>query len=538
MKPRPSNLSLRPISFIDTGETVRSVSLPAEGQFVVGRSADADWPVPEPTVSRRHASIIHKGDTWLITDLRSKHGTSVNDRRIEPGTPTPIEDGDVISFGVWRCRCTTGANRPGVTTSFAPLPADTASVSAIPALQLGGVAQRGLDVLMELTAKFDVLGTREQVARAAAHAVREATGCRRVVVVEIESEEALAVLASTTEQTPRVSRTLIDQAARQGLVQLTINTGQTDQAQSIIDLGIRSAICAPVLVDGAPSAFMMIDTRDAEGVVPADAASFCQSVARLVGMAFQRISAATMAQRHRQLQDDLNAARRAQELLSPPKQGRHGSVSYRFESIPGRVVAGDLFDIFPLDADRTAFFLGDVSGKGVGAAMLMAACQSQLRTQLLSRVPLAAAMASVNADLHLRTEASKFVTLIAGVIDTDRRAVELADAGHGLCVYLPETSQPSRIKTTPGFPLSIVEAADYEVTHLNLDPGASLVFFSDGAVEQANPEGSQYELKGVLACLAAACDRELLVECVLDGVRAHAAGPLADDLTVAAVWIE
>jgi hypothetical protein len=93
-----------------------------------------------------------------------------------------------------------------------------------------------------------------------------------------------------------------------------------------------------------------------------------------------------MAERHRQLQDDLNAARRAQELLSPPKQGRHGSVSYRFESIPGRVVAGDLFDVFPLDESRTAFFLGDVSGKGVGAAMLMAACQSQLRTKLLSRV--------------------------------------------------------------------------------------------------------------------------------------------------------
>jgi len=411
-------------------------------------------------------------------------------------------------------------------------------VSAIPAQQLGGVAQRGLDVLMELTARLDKLSTRNDVAQAAARAVREATGCRRVVVVEIETDEELAVLASTSEQSPRVSRSLVEQAARQGLVQLTVNAGQPDQAQSIMDLGIRSAICAPVLVDGAPSAFMTIDTRDAEGVVPADAASFCQSVARLLSLAFQRISAATMAERHRQLQDDLNAARRAQELLSPPKQGRHGSVSYRFESIPGRVVAGDLFDIFPLDESRTAFFLGDVSGKGVGAAMLMAACQSQLRTKLLSRVPLATAMASVNADLHQRSEASKFVTLIAGIFDTDRRFVELADAGHGLCVYAPDESQPRRIETTPGFPLGVVEEADYEVKCLDLDPSTSLVLFSDGAVEQANPEGDQHGLEGVLACLAAARSRDLLVDRLLDGVHEHAAGPLADDLTVAAVWVD
>ena len=538
MEPNHSILRLQPMSVIDTGEPVKSVSLPVEGQFIVGRSSDADWPIPDPSVSRRHASIVRKGDTWLLTDLTSRHGTSVNDLKIETGVPIPIEEGDVLSFGSWRCRCSTGANRPGYTTPFTPLPAEAASVSAIPIQQLGGVAQRGLDVLMELTTKLDVIDTREDIAQAAAEAIREATGCRRVVIVEIQSEEALTVLASTSEQSPKVSRSLIDQAARQGLVQLTINSGQTNQAQSIMDLGIRSAICAPILVDGTPSAFMTIDTRDAEGVVPPDAAAFSQSVARLVGLAFQRTNAALMAERHRQLQGDLDAARRAQELLSPPKQGSHGGVSYSFESIPGRIVAGDLFDIFPLDEDRTAFFLGDVSGKGVGAAMLMAACQSQLRSQLLSRVSLATAMASVNEDLHRRTESSKFVTLIAGILNSKLRTVELADAGHGLCVYIPHECQPSEIETAPGFPLGIVESTDYEVSHLSLETGDSLVFFSDGAVEQTNPEGSQFGSEGVLASLVGAHDKELLVECLLSSVRVHADGPLADDLTVAALWVD
>lgn len=531
-------LSLRPVSSTDSGESVRAVSLPLDGPFLIGRSADADWPVPDQSVSRRHASVIRKGETWLLSDLDSRHGTSINAQRIKPATPTPIQDGDVIAFGSWQCRCTAGTPRPGVTTPFGPPDGNVASVSAIPAQQLGGVAQRGLDVLMDLTAKLDSLETRESVAQAAVEAVREATRCRRVVVVEPETDTDLAVLASTSTEPPKVSRSLIEQAARQGLVELTVNPDQVDQAQSIMDLGIRSAICAPVMVDGSPSAFMTIDTRDAEGVVPPDAAAFCQSVARLTGLAFQRISAKMMASRHRQLQEDLNAARRAQELLSPPNQGRHGSISYRFESIPGRVVAGDLFDIFPIDESRTAFFLGDVSGKGVGAAMLMAACQSLLRTHLLSGSRLADAMTSVNADLFRRSEASKFVTLIAGIVDGNDRAIELVDAGHGLSVYVSGDDAPRRVETEPGFPLGVVETTDYEVYELRLQPGSSLVLFSDGAVEQTSPVGDQHGIHGVLTSLTGAFGRESVVERLLNSVRTHAAGPLADDLTVAALWAE
>ena len=538
MESDAERLSLRPITSLESGESVRAVTLPVDSIFLIGRSADANWPIPDQSISRRHASIVRNGETWLLTDLNSRHGTTINDRPIEAAIATPIQDGDVIEFGSWRCRCTSGSVRPGVTTPFAPSPGAAASVSAIPAQQLGGVAQRGLEVLMQLTAKFDELNTRELVAQAAADAIRKATSCRRVVVVEPESDAELTVLASTSPQPPKVSRSLIEQATRQGLVQLTVNPGQGNQAQSIVDLGIRSAICAPVQVDGLPAAFMMIDTRDAEGIVPPDAASFCQSVARLTGLAFQRISAKKMADRHRQLQADLDAARRAQELLSPPVQDRHGSVSYQFESIPGRVVAGDLFDVFPIDESCTAFFLGDVSGKGVGAAMLMAACQSQLRTRLLSGAPLADAMALVNTDLHQRSEASKFVTLIAGIVDGEEHTIDLADAGHGLSVHVRGANEPMRIETEPGFPLGVVEMASYEVHKLHLQSSSSLVLFSDGAVEQTNPDGEQLGVEGVLASLTGEFDRESLVKRLLDSVRVHAAGPLADDLTVAAIWVE
>lgn len=531
-------LMLIPLSVMDTDDQPEIVTLPIHGQLLIGRSADADWPLFDPSISRRHASVLRKGEHWLLTDLSSRHGTQINNSRIEPGRPIPIQDGDKLTFGTWQCRCISDASRSSATTLCVPSRTDDANVSIIPTEQMGGVAQRGLDVLMEFTETIGTLETRNSVAQAAADAIMQATGCRRVVVVERESDEELSLLAATSEQTPQVSSTLIEQAARQGPVQMLIRPGQQNQAQSIMELGIRSAICVPILVERMPSAFITIDTRDAEGVVPPDAASFCQSIARLVGLAFQRLNSALMAERHRQLNADLDAARRAQELLSPPKQGKHGSVAYQFESIPGRVVAGDLFDIFPLDKNQTAFFLGDVSGKGVGAAMLMAACQSQLRTQLLSGADLAAAIDNVNIDLHQRSETSKFVTLIAGIIDTDKQHIDLIDAGHGLCIHASDTTPPTQIKTSPGFPLGVVSSTKYQTQRLGLDRGFSIVLFSDGAVEQTDDAGNQFGVDGVLGCLDDSSSSDNQIQSLVTQVQNHADGSLADDLTVAKIWVD
>ena len=84
----------------------------------------------------------------------------------------------------------------------------------------------------------------------------------------------------------------------------------------------------------------------------------------------------------------------------------------------------------------------------------------------------------------------------------------------------------------------MVETAEYEVHELRMQPGSSLVLFSDGAVEQTNPEGDQHGIDGVLTSLTGDMGRQSIVQRLLDSVRAYAAGPLADDLTVAAVWID
>lgn len=528
-------LWLRPVSRLEIDAPVAPLRLDPGASYTVGRSSEADWPILEPSVSRRHAALAFNEGRWFLTDLDSRHGTSVNGQRLAAGKAVPIVVGDQIGFGSWLCRCHAGAARPGATTPFVEVARRQESISAIDTSNLSGVAQRGLEALLVLAGRLDTAASHGDVAEAVVAAVAGATGCRRVVVARIASESELELLASTTEEPPRLSRSLIDAAERNGLVELSVASVPAEQTHSIMELRIRSAICAPIHVGGAAAAFLVLDTRDAETSLPPDAAAFCQSVARLSGLALARIEAAMLAERHRQLEQDLAAARRAQELLSPPRDGSFGRVRWVYESLAGRIVAGDLFDVFPLRDDRIAFFLGDVCGKGVGAALLMATTQSQLRTQLLSGRALPEAVAAVSADLHARTEASKFVTLIAGIVDLEAETLTLVDAGHGLCVVTRPGTAPERLSVPNGFPLGIVEAAEYESCTVPFGSGASIVVFSDGAIEQPCPAGRQFGADAVLRTITEGGPPEGIVRVLTDAVRRHAAAELADDLTVAAI---
>jgi len=222
----------------------------------------------------------------------------------------------------------------------------------------------------------------------------------------------------------------------------------------------------------------------------------------------------------------------------PARSGRVGRVSYAYESRAGRVVAGDLFDIFPLSDGRTALLLGDVSGKGVGAAVLMAAAQSQLRTQLSSGLGLADAVAAVGRDLNGRTATGTFVTLIAGVICPEREAIEIVDAGHGFAVMVAPGGGATKIDTGGGFPLGVVEDGEYESTTLGFPAGSHFVVFSDGVVEQMNPGGDEFGYDAALGVVSGAEGAGEISSAVLRAVQHHAQGDLADDLTVAAARLE
>ncbi|MBK7405318.1 MAG: SpoIIE family protein phosphatase [Phycisphaerales bacterium] len=526
-------VTLRPLLRIQAGEPIRPLRLGStSGRLVIGRTAGAGWAIPEPTVSRRHAMLEPAGGDWLIADLGSRHGTFLNGQQLREGERLPLRPGDEVRFGLWACRAE-GAEM--ATTRMTTMPETSLAdrVRPIQASNLAGVAQQRLDALLEASRQLARAEDRETVASALASCTAAGTGCARVVVVRPAGNEAFDVLASTAAgDGPTLSRTLLEAALVGELVQLTSAQADFQGGQSLIDLEIRSAICAPLLVGGLADSLLYLDTRGREGTLPPDVGAFCIAMAQLGAMATERVLAAEMSDRREQLERDLLAARKAQQLLMPPRSGATSGLTYCFESVPGRFVAGDLFDLVDLGGGRTAFLLGDVAGKGVGAGLLMAAAQTQLRTLLALGQSLASSVDALNEHVHARTDTGTFLTLMAGIIDSRAGTLELVDAGHGFCCRCDPGGGAEHVRFAGGLPIGVAAGQSYGSQIMALNPGARLVLFSDGVVEQANSAGEQFGMREALGVLSRSTEPASDVAEILSAVRAHAAGPLADDVTV------
>lgn len=237
------------------------------------------------------------------------------------------------------------------------------------------------------------------------------------------------------------------------------------------------------------------------------------------------------------LEDDLEMAGRIQRGLLPPRSlAAHGwDVHYHYE--PLGPVSGDYCDlIVPNPPSREFFFLlGDVSGKGVAASLLMSNLSAMFRSLATVRQPLDQMMALANRQFCQSTISGQFATLVAGRADAAGR-VELVSAGHPPILVLGRDGV-HRVESS-GFPLGMFCETSFPAQTLELQPGDSLLFYSDGVTESRNDAGEEYGLER-LAEFSTRHGRkapEQLVGSCLEDVRAFAgAQPRSDDLTLMAL---
>lgn len=527
-----SHLTLRPID-PDAGGAVAALSLATlVGPTLIGRADDAGWKIADPAVSRRHARVRVRGQAVFIQDLGSRHGTFVNGSRLKPDEEVEIRQGDVIALGTWRCML---AGLRSATLMHTVTDTD-ARVQRLEQHALNGLAQMKLDKLLAAARAFSITDSRPGVAEVMVSAVRDLKGCNRAFVVRQIGENEFDVIASSNAPGElRLSQTLIHEAGAGKVSQLLAGAAPDSRSHSLIELDIQTALCAPVAAAGQIDCYLYIDSRGGEDRIERDTASYCQALVGIAGLALERILAAEMEDRRRQLDLDLRAARNAQELLFPPRSGRAEGIEYVFESIPGRHVGGDLFDFFTTSAGKAAFFLGDATGKGVGAGMQMVATQTQLRTLLGRGVGLDDAINETNESLLRRSDTGKFVTLVAGLWDARESRLELCDAGHGYLLLRRPGGEPERFEVDGSVPLGVQSQAGHSSTKIEVAPGSRLILVSDGVIEQTNGSGEQFGLERVCETLRPATTTADEVQRLVEAVRVFAEGPLADDLSAASL---
>jgi sigma-B regulation protein RsbU (phosphoserine phosphatase) len=303
-------------------------------------------------------------------------------------------------------------------------------------------------------------------------------------------------------------------------------------------MGISRAICAPVRVADTIAGFAYADARD-PGRWRGEEVTFCAAVADLCGLALANLRRSALELRQAKLLRDLSVARDVQSRLTPAGSGAVGALTYAAHTSAGRHVAGDFFSITPIDDARTAVLLGDVSGKGLGAGLLMAIVQSHLEALLISGHDLDAAVTRLNRYVATKSATQEFATLLAAIVDVRTGEMSCVDAGHGLGFVCDRENCWTAIDVRGGVPVGAVSDTQYTVERVELPPGGRLVMLSDGVREQTNAEGEEFGPRRVLEALGRSGSVEADVREVLNDLVAFAEGRrFDDDVSIASIRVD
>ena len=234
------------------------------------------------------------------------------------------------------------------------------------------------------------------------------------------------------------------------------------------------------------------------------------------------------------MEKDIQAAREVQMTLIPKKVPEIAGYRFAAVTIPAREVGGDLYDFTSKEPGHLAVCLGDVSGKGLAASLLMANVQATLRDQAFTAAPASECVRRSNMLLFQNTGNEKFVTLFYALLDPGTGELACCNAGHEQPFLVRARGEISRL-TAGGTVLGIMEDFPYAEESVTLERGDMVLIFSDGVSEAMDPSGEQLGEGPILSVLRShhEGDPEVVKDALIAAVRAHAAGaPQADDITI------
>lgn len=200
-----------------------------------------------------------------------------------------------------------------------------------------------------------------------------------------------------------------------------------------------------------------------------------------------------------------------------------------------REVGGDLYDFFFIDDDRLAFLVGDVSGKGVPAAIYMAVCRTMIRAVASQVGDPAECLRRVNHMLIPESDLTTFVTVFYGVYNTRTGDVRYCNGGHNLPYVLRANNTVEELAPTDGLLLGKIPNIEYDSAKLKLEKGDRLVVFTDGVTEAMNPVGDMYEeprLEQFLSQLGPGSCQQLTESLFQDVYKFADGAEQSDDITV------
>ncbi len=491
----------------------------AGDQAVIGRNTECDVPLDVAAVSRRHAAILCNQGRYFVEDLQSRNGTFLNNLRVTERTP--LRDGDelLICDQILRFRGDQGAGLSDE-SSRAELVDDTtqetgrASVMATLDVSGGSASWRmsakpevKLAAMVEISNSLGKTFSVDEILPKLLDSLFKIflQADRGFVVMRPKPEGPLVPVAvksrrESDEQRLRISRTIVEEAMNSRKAILSADATSDERfamAQSITDFAIRSMICAPMIgSDGQPLGVIQIDTVNQRGHFTNEDLEVLAGVASHAAVAIDNATMHGQILVQQALQHDLELARRMQRGLLPTASPSIPGYFFFEHYQAARQVGGDYYDYINLPGGRFAVIVGDVAGKGVAAALLMARLSADVRFSLASEPDPAKAVQQINEGFAHHDWQDRFVTMIAAVVNPRKHELTIVNAGHMAPLLRGQGGQVEEIgEDDAGLPLGVASGFEYQAYTRVLEPGDMITLFTDGFSEAMNPERNLYGLE-------------------------------------------
>jgi phosphoserine phosphatase RsbU/P len=484
----------------------------------IGRSPENDVAIQDPSVSRLHATIERTRDGFLIQDLGSRNGVIVNGQRI--AGPTSISERDEVQLGDVILKLQSG---PDVTLTDAPMgnQVDTTTIiayegdGALDAAPADG-SRPGTESLLTF---FQEVTNAVIAVRPFDEVLKEIV--RQLLTVLPQADRACLFLLEGTpaELRPRValhrsgretrmnvSRTIVNRVADRLDSVLSLNAQQDNRfvgTESLVIQGTCSVMCVPLVGEGKAMGVLYVDTLSPFKQFDRDQLRLFSALGNIAAGHIQRQRLLEEAILRRAYERELSQAAAIQRrLLAVEPVSRPGFAFYAANQ-PCLAVGGDYFDFIDCGEKGVVLAIGDVCGKGMGAALLMSNLQATVRAEVRAGGDPLLIGRRVNATLYASTDPDKFVTLFLGHLDPKSGRLTYVNAGHDAPLVLRRGKNSCEELGATGLVSGILPEAPLESATVELAPGDLLYGYTDGLREAQSPAGEEFSVERLMATLVA-----------------------------------
>ena len=523
------------------GDSVVDLNRP---RITIGRSARNDLCVEDPFASRLHAEVRKRGDVFWIADLGSANGTLVNAARLT--TPMQLRDRDVIRIGETEIeyseRADTAPARGRTSilfsdSSFAPMPEATigagdrnSAANLISSLDVSHKTQISAPVgpatlapkSVQASVAEDALAVISQVSLTllkplslddtllqVLECVFEVVSADRGYVMLFEAPEEdpngapELVCKAMKTRTPSVandsanvelSRAISEQVLRQGVSVLTSDAQQDPRFQerrSIVLGGLRSVMAVPLAVEGRISGMIYVDNPFHTNRFTERDLQLLTLIAGVAAIRIENVRLLEVQTEQKRLANELALASEIQLRLHPETPPAIPGYDVVGVSFPCYEVGGDYYDFIEKPDGRTVVALGDVSGKGTGAALLMSSIHAAVRAHTRTRLSASEIVSEINQYIYDNTPANRYVTLFYSELDPRSHQLTYINGGHNSPLLVRASGEVTPLDIG-GFPVGITPFGDYREGWVEIEPGDVMVVYSDGVTESLDEAGEEF----------------------------------------------